>query len=41
VLLEFEITLHRGIADRAQRLAELEMVTGARPRPKEIKGDKP
>jgi len=29
VLLEFEITLQRGIADRAQRAAELEMVTGA------------
>ena len=41
VLLEFEITLHRAIADRAQRLAELEMVTGARPAAKEIKGDKP
>ncbi|MDP6636077.1 MAG: TolC family protein [Phycisphaerae bacterium] len=41
VLLEFEITLHRGIANRAQRLAELEMVTGVRPGPKETKGDKP
>jgi len=41
VLLEFEITLHRAIADRAQRLAELEMVIGARPAAKEIKGDKP
>ena len=41
VLLEFEVTLHRGIADRAQRLAELEMVTGVRPDAKESKGDKP
>ncbi|MDP6543401.1 MAG: TolC family protein [Phycisphaerae bacterium] len=41
ILLEFEITLHRAVANRAQRLAELEMVTGVRPNPKEIKGDKP
>jgi len=41
VLLEFEITLHRSIANRAQRLAELEMVTGARPGVKDSKGDKP
>jgi outer membrane protein, heavy metal efflux system len=40
VLLEFEITLHRAIANRVQRLAELEMLTGARPAPKNIKGDK-
>jgi outer membrane protein, heavy metal efflux system len=38
VLLEFEITLHRAIANRAQRLAELERVTGVKPGPK---GDKP
>ena len=41
VLLEFEITLHRAVANRAQRLAELEMVTGVRPGPKDTKGDKP
>ena len=38
VLLEFEMTLHRAVANRSQRLAELEMVTGAEPDPK---GDKP
>ena len=37
VLLEFEITLHRAIANRAQRAAELEMLTGAAPE----KGGKP
>jgi outer membrane protein TolC len=41
VLLEFEITLHRAVANSAQRLAELEMVTGVRSGPKETKGDKP
>ena len=41
VLLEFEITLYRALANRAQRLAELEMVTGVRPGPKDSKGDKP
>ncbi|MCP4378867.1 MAG: TolC family protein [bacterium] len=40
VLLEFEITLHRAVADRSQRLAELEMVTGVRPDAKVSKGDK-
>jgi len=41
VLLEFEITLHRAVANRAQRLGELEMVTGVRPGPEDSKGDKP
>jgi len=41
VLLEFEITLQRAIADRAQRLAELEMVTGAGPGLQTAKGDAP
>ncbi|MCP4379449.1 MAG: TolC family protein [bacterium] len=40
VLLEFEITLHRAVADRSQRLAELEMLTGVRPDAKVSKGDK-
>ena len=40
-MLEFEITLHREIANRAQRLAELEMVIGAGPAAKVIEGDKP
>jgi outer membrane protein TolC len=30
VLLEFEMNLHRGIADRVQRLAELERLTGVK-----------